>query len=134
MILFSTIYVSTASSEDGISHNINIYYGIQNWKGSSVANTSEKHQTTKISVPTAQIPTTSKIEKSYATSTSDHPTTMGYSSPTILSSTKEHEGYISKTTLTSPSPIVPLSTTQYIGSGNLRLSSQYWLLFQLFNL
>ena len=118
MILFSTIYVSAGSSEDRISHNINIYYGIQNWKGSSVANTSEKHQTTKISTPTVQIATTSNNEKRYATSTRDHAETTRSSNPTILSSTKEHEVHISKTTLPSPSPKIPLSTTQYIGSGN----------------
>ena len=129
MILFSAIYVSTGSSEDGISHNINIYYGIQNWKGSSVANTSEKHQTTKISPPTVQIATTSKNEERYATSTRDHAATMRSSNPTILSSTKEHEVYISKTTRISPSPMISLSSTQFIGSGNSRLSLQYWILF-----
>ena len=55
MIYFSTICVLTGSYDDGISHNINIYYGINNWKASSVGNASEKHQTTKISDPSIQV-------------------------------------------------------------------------------
>ena len=104
MIYFSTICVLTGSYDDGISHNINIYYGINNWKASSVGNASEKHQTTKISDPSIQVSSEPQNETSYATST------------------KEQEVYIHKATLISPSPMIPLSTTQHIDSGNSRLS------------